>query len=160
MSATRTTNRRRRLGGARNGSRFGRFRRGRSRKGVLLSTELLFVLPILAGLLFAMVEFSMLLSAKQQLKSASRLACRVASLPAADPARLDHAVRRAAEKGLVRASLIENYELRFDPGQNTGDEVVAEVRVPMRAAAPNLLSVIGFNLKGRHLTARTVMRKE
>jgi len=159
MSATRT-NERRRPDDAYDGNRSGRSRRGRSRKGALLSTELLFVLPILAGLLFAMVEFSMLLSAKQQIKSASRLACRVASLPAADPVQLEHVVRGAAEQGLVRSSLIESYELRFDPGQNTGDEVVAEVRVPMRAAAPNLLSVVGFNLKGRHLTARTVMRKE
>ena len=131
-----------------------------SRKGALLSVELLFVLPILLGLILAMVEFSLLFSARQQVKTASQLACRVGTMPGSDPVQIERAVRQAAAKGLIRCSLVKSYELKFEPGRNTGDPVVVDVRVPMRAAAPNLLAMIGYDLNGRHLRSRTVMRKE
>ena len=53
-------------------------RRARRRAGVAL--ELLLVFPILLSLLLAMVQFSMLLAARQQLAGASREAARVEAL--------------------------------------------------------------------------------
>src|SRR5436305_6480467 len=52
-------------------------RRARRRAGV--AVELLLVFPILLSLLLAMVQFSMLLAARQQLAGASREAARVAA---------------------------------------------------------------------------------
>ena len=34
------------------------------------------------------------------------------------------------------------------------------VKVPMKAAAPDLLSFIGFGLRDREMSAQAVMRKE
>ena len=40
------------------------------------------------------------------------------------------------------------------------DPVTVEVRVPMDAAAPDLLRFFGFSLRNRMLLAKTTMRKE
>ena len=142
-------------------SRSGRSpRRLERRAGVIVSTELLFVLPVAIGLCLAIVEFCMLLSARQQVKTACQVACRVGTLPAADSVEQERAVRAAAEQALVSRRLIEAHELQFTPGRFAGDPVVVEIRLPMRAAAPDMLCLVGFGLKGRCLSGRTVMRKE
>jgi len=128
----------------------------RERKGALLSIELLFVIPILLGLIFAIVEFGLIWSANVQVKSASRLACRVATLPGAD---LDE-IREAARRGMAKPHLAQLLRLRVEGGEHTGDLVGVEVRVPMSAATPDFLSMIGFGLSGHELVGRTVMRKE
>lgn len=132
----------------------------RARKGAILSTELLLVLPVLIGVCLAVVEFAMLLSARQQVKTACQVACRVGTLPAANPSECEEAVRAAAKRALARKRLIEAHELEFTPGRFAGDDVVVEIRLPMRAAAPDMLCVVGFGLKGRCIVGRTVMRKE
>jgi len=137
-----------------------RRRRQRVRAGAILSLELLWVLPILVGIFFAIVEFSLLLSASHQVKLASRAACRVATLPAANRHEMEQAVRCAAERALAKRHLVEAYQLTICSGRHTGDPVVVEIRVPMCAAAPDVLTIVGFRLKGRELVARTVMRKE
>jgi hypothetical protein len=134
--------------------------RTRPRKGAIQTVELLLVLPILLGLLFAIIEFGLLLSANQRLKMASQLACRVGTLPADDPVEREQAIRRAAKGALGKPHLIRAHRLEFDAGRYTGDPVVVEIRLPMKAAAPDLLAVLGLGLKDRELLARTVMRKE
>ena len=137
-----------------------RRRRPAGRKGALLSAELLFAFPVLAGLLLGIIEFGMLLAAEQRVETACREACRVGSLPASDSHALGQAVRQAAEQALASASLVQTYTLSFQPGQYTGDPVMVQVSVPMRAAAPDLLLIVGFGLTGRQLNAQCVMRKE
>ena len=131
-----------------------------NRVGAILSIELLLVLPVLAAMCFGVAELSLLLMAMQRVQSASSAACRVATLPATDPVVLERAVRDAAARALAKASLVRTYEIRFQLGQYAGDPVVVEVRVPMKAAAPDLLKIVGFTLEGRQLVAQTVMRKQ
>jgi Flp pilus assembly protein TadG len=133
---------------------------GRSRAGAALTVEFLLVLPVVVGLMFAIIEFGMLLAAAQKVKTATDVACRVGTLPAASPDQLEAAVRQAATRALVSRRLAEAHELQFEPGQYSGDPVAVEIRVPMKAAAPDLLRMFGFGLKGRWLAARTVLRKE
>jgi hypothetical protein len=121
---------------------------------------LLLVLPILGALCFGIAELSLLLMGMQRVEAASSAACRVATLPASDPVVLEQAVRRAAAEALGKVSLVRAHEIQFELGQFPGDPVVVEVRVPMTAAAPDLLRVLGFSLQGRQLASRTVMRKE
>ena len=136
-------------------------RRCRSRRvGAVLSIELLLVFPVLAAMCFGVAELSLLLMGMQRVQSASSAACRVATLPASDPAVLEQAVREAAARALAKASLVRTYEIRFQLGQYAGDPVTVEVRVPMKAAAPDLLELVGFSLEGRQLVAQTVMRKQ
>jgi hypothetical protein len=147
----------------RNVSRHGRRRRragGRRRTGAILSVEMLLVFPVLFILLLAIIEFSLLWSGSHQVEAASATACRVATLPASDPVELEQFVRDAARQALVKPRLIAAHRVFYTPGQITGDPVIVAIQVPMRAAAPNLLALIGFNLQGRWLRAETVMRKE
>lgn len=136
-----------------------RWSRRRDRAGSLFSLELLLVLPIVAAVCFGVAEFSLLMMGLQRVEAASSAACRVGTLPASNSAHLEHAVREAAAQALTKSSLVHTHEIRFDLGQFPGDPVWVEVRVPMTAAAPDLLRVLGFSLEGRHLMARTVMRK-
>lgn len=133
-----------------------RLRTAPRRRGAILSMELVFVLPIVLGLLFAIIEFGMLWSAQQLAKEASAAGCRVATLPGAD----ELAVRHAVEQVLRKPHYVSSYQLRVFGGARTGDEVGVAVRLPMTAAAPDLLGILGFRLGGRNLTAETVMRKE
>lgn len=122
--------------------------------------ELVLALPIVLMLVFAVVEFSMLLQAENQLKVAAEVACRAGTLHYADEERADQAVREAAERALSPSRLGRRHDVKFFPGRHSGDEVAVEIHAPMSAAAPNLLAIIGFDLRGRSIVATTVMRKE
>jgi hypothetical protein len=128
--------------------------------GAILSVEMLLVFPVLFVLLLAIIEFSLLWSASHQVEAASATACRVATLPANDPVELEQSVCYAAQQALVKPRLIAAHRVLYTPGQITGDPVTVAIQVPMRAAAPNLLALIGFDLNGRWIRAETVMRKE
>jgi len=132
----------------------------RARRGALFSMELIIVLPIAVGIFFAIAEFSMLWLANQKIKSASQVACRVGTLPATDSLAQDQAVRQAAERVLRDKKLLDNYQLEFIPGAFSGDEVVVRIKLPMDAAAPDMLAFLGFSLSDRKITAHTVMRRE
>ena len=143
----------------------------RRRRGAVLSIELLVVLPILLVMLLAIVEFGFLWSANHRVHAASQMACRIATLPARDLDELQAEVRAATSRVLQRSALVAQHEVVLDfptapPGSAglttgySGEPVVAVVRVPMKAAAPDLLRMFGFGLAGRQLVGSTVMRKE
>jgi len=118
--------------------------------------ELLFVLPILFGLSLALIEFGMLWTSGQRVKEAATAGCRAASFRGAD----EVAVRRSVERSLGRKALITNYSLNVQKNAPFNDEVAVTVRVPMKAAAPDLLGFIGFGLGNRDVVAQTTMRLE
>lgn len=128
--------------------------------------ELLLALPVLGVLLLGLVEVSFLLSAQNQLQVACHQACRAGTQPTPGPtahawqALLRQEVHAAADRVLHKPHLRKAKELRFEPGLHTGDPVRVQMRLPMSAAAPDLLAPFGFRLKGRHLYAECVMRKE
>ena len=88
----------------------------------------------------------------QRVQAASSAACRVGTLPAGDVAAQQAAMQNAAAKALATTSLVQAFQLQSQLGSSTGDPVVVEVRVPMTAAAPDLLRVLGFSLQGRQLS--------
>lgn len=130
------------------------------RAGMVHAVELLVALPVLMVVAVAILEFSLLWSANMRVKEASRAAARIASLPAANTAELEQAATRAAVLALADARLAKELRLHIEPGAHTGDAVLAEVVIPMQAAAPDLLDFFGFSLRDRLLVAQTVMRKE
>lgn len=131
-----------------------------SRSGSIQAIELTIALPLLMLVAVAIVEFSLLWSANLRVKEASRAAARVASLPADNLAELRAAASQAATLALNDRRLVEQFDLRLTPGAYTGDPVVVEITVPMKAASPDLLDVVGFSLRERVLRGQTVMRKE
>ena len=126
------------------------------RKGALLSVEMVLVLPIVIAMFMALVEFSLLWSANQRVKEASLAGCRVASFVGSNIP----AIQQAVEVSLYKQSLINHYKVDVDGGTQTGDPIAITVRVPMKAASPDLLQLFGFSLSGRHLISQTIMRRE
>jgi len=126
----------------------------------LLSVELLFVFPLLLLVVFTIIELGFLWSANLRVKAASQAACRVATLPTESMEEMKLAVERIAAQSLGSAKLARHSQVRVKAAEYSGGPVVVEVRLPMLAAAPDLLAVFGFQLDGRELVGRTVMRKE
>jgi hypothetical protein len=134
--------------------------RGQKRRGALLSYELVFIAPVVIALVLALVEFGLLFAAAHKVQLATASACRVATRPCPSLTVLDKAVRITADQALMDKRLVAAHTLKFQPGAHTGDPVVVEVRVPMSAASPDMLSIVGYSLRGRYLTSRVVMSKE
>ena len=138
----------------------------KTRRGAILSMEMLFVLPVFVVLLLGLVEVAFLLSAQNQLQVACHQACRAGTQPTPGPLaqswqeQIRQEVYDAADRVLHKPQLRKTKELKFEPGLHTGDPVRVKMRLPMSAAAPDLLAVFGFRLKGRYLYAECVMRKE
>ncbi len=121
----------------------------------ILTMELVMTLPILAIVLFALFEFSLLFFARGQVVEATRAGGRMACLPGCGCETVEHTVRQSLSPRLRNAAQIE-----VEPGEHSGDWVRVAVRVPMQAASPNLLWPVGFSLNGRNLFAETWMVKE
>jgi TadE-like protein len=129
------------------------------RTGSLL-VELLLVLPILLVFLLGMIEFSLLLLARQQLETASREAARVAAL-GGDDAEVEHMARRVLGAGRLGGAEVR--AILFDAaGQPlpSGEPIEVDVILPANAAVPDLLACIGFSIRDEQIIAHTVLRKQ
>jgi hypothetical protein len=132
----------------------------KTRKGAVLSLELLLLFPVLWVVCFGFVEFSLLLIGMQRVQAASNAACRMGTLPTTDLEAQQTAMNDAAKAALGRPTMVASYQMQSQVGQYSGDPVQVEISVPMTSAAPNLLLIVGFNLEGRQLVARTEMCKQ
>jgi len=121
----------------------------------MMTMELLLTLPILFVLLLGIFEFSFLMYARSDVVQASRAGARLASLNGVESEDIQYEVGRALA-GKFRST----YQVQTTLGTYPGDEVIVTVRVPMTAAAPNLLWPLGYNIRGRDLMAETRMVKE
>jgi hypothetical protein len=135
-------------------------RRQTSRSGAVFSLELLLVMPLLLMVCLGLVELSLLLMGVQRVQAASNAACRVGTLPASDLVLQQQAMKNAAAGALGTAGLAATYEMKAQIGLHAGDPVLVEVSAPMTAAAPDLLKIVGFSLRGRQLVSRTQMCKQ
>lgn len=122
-----------------------------------LAVELLLALPVLLAVLLATVEFSVFLSARQQVTSAAREAARVAALGgSADDVQTSVARFLGPNVANIQSMLTDG---NGDP-LPVGDPVTVVVTVPTFKMVPELLGFIGFSLRGTEISARAVMRKE
>lgn len=118
--------------------------------------ELILVLPIALAMIFASIEVGMIWSAGQRVNEAAAAGGRTASFRGADLT----AVRRSVEGRLARQSMIDACTIDVLPATPENPEICVTVSVPMRSAAPDLLSFVGFSLGDRKLVSQMIMRKE
>jgi Flp pilus assembly protein TadG len=124
------------------------------RGGALLTTELLFFLPILLVLGLALVEFVTLIAAETRLNAASREGARAAALGGNNGDVLG-AINRILGDNL--SSQIQ-FDVTYPDGNaNTGDPVQVIVTVPAALMAPNWLKVAGFDLSQITLAGQATM---
>jgi Flp pilus assembly protein TadG len=132
----------------------GKVRATRSRAGAILSTELLFLLPILLVIVLAVVEFAFLLTAETRLTAATREGARVAAL-GGNSGDVLGAINLILGNNL--SSQIQ-FEVDYPNGSsNTGDPVQVVVTVPATVMVPNWLRVAGFDLSQTTLASQTTM---
>ena len=120
-----------------------------------LTMELAFTLPVFMVVLFALFEFSLLFAARSSVVQAGRVGARKATLQGVKTEEIETVVR-----SVLRPRMRTSAEIVIEPGRYSGDVVTVSVTVPMSKAAPNLLWLIGYDLRGRQLTATTRMVKE
>jgi Flp pilus assembly protein TadG len=130
------------------------------RRGVM-ALELLFVLPLVLGVLLATVEFSMLLVAQQQLIISSREGARVAA-QGGNQDDVQSAVLVFLGQGSLSQATITAMLTDPTTGQPlpSGSPVSVTVSLPATQAVPDLLAMLGYSISNETLTAMTVMRKE
>jgi hypothetical protein len=133
-----------------------RGRRLPRRKGALLSSELLLVVPVVAALLFGIVEISCLVSTFNNLKHASCIGARVGSVT---PGQCHDSVTATVQQVLDNPELIEEVKIVYDDSGEPGEICRVTLQLPMSEAAPDLLGVLGVKLTGT-MEASTAMRKE
>lgn len=119
--------------------------------------ELLLVLPILMAVVLGMIQFSLLISARQQVTGAAREAGRVAALGGSN-ADIQATVDRffGAPVAKVQTAIADGNGDPILPG----DPVTVVVRVRTSSLVPELLGFIGFSMRNQELVARAVLRKE
>ncbi len=125
-----------------------------TRRGIL-TMEFVMVMPILAVVLFALFEFSLLFSARTSVVEACRTGARLATVPGVQPYEIEAEVRR-----VLPTRLSQQCQVRTIVGENAGDPVSVVIQVPMQAASPDLLWPIGFGLKGQFFQSESRMLKE
>lgn len=125
-----------------------------------VSLELIFALPILIGLVLAVIQFSMLSAAQHELAQACREGCRMAALHYSEK-EIRKGVRDYLGKGRLQCAEIQvEIEDRHGEPICSGRPVAVRMRIPKGQAVPNLLAFLGFGFGEEMLSAQSVMRKE
>lgn len=117
--------------------------------------ELVLVLPIFMLVLFSIVEFSMLSTARTRLTDAARHGARMLCI--SDRSHDD--VRKEVQK-LLGSQLSRQAVIEIHDSNKPGDIVNVLVRIPMANASPDLLWMTGFSVRNRHLGAEAPMARE
>ena len=125
------------------------------RRGAILSMELVLILPIFLLLIFAIVEFSMLMSAHTRVANAAQSGARLMSLRGASAEEV-----REQVNSLLGAALSRNCLIDVQPASHAGDIGRVSVRVPMQNASPDLLWIAGYSLTTRSIVADAPMVME
>ncbi|HRA86858.1 MAG TPA: TadE/TadG family type IV pilus assembly protein [Planctomycetaceae bacterium] len=130
-----------------------------ARKGVILSMELVLVLPIFLVLIFSIVEFSMLMSAQTRVANAAQNGARMLSICGVPSASAEAEVKARVEQ-LLGPSLAYECVVTIEPGAYASDLGHVRVQVPMQNACPDLLWMTGFSVSQRTITCDAAMAME
>lgn len=126
-----------------------------TKRAGLFSVELIFVLPILFLVVFAVVEFSLVLSAERKLAEVSGVVARTGSLGGTDDEM--KAVMNSALGPKWSANALLNVLPTKPEDRIQGTTLEVTVSLPARYAGPNLLRSLGLDLTAATLVGRTVI---
>jgi hypothetical protein len=126
-----------------------------SRRGAILSMELVLILPIFLLLIFSIVEFSMLMSAHTRVANAAQSGSRLMSISGASENEVKEKVA-----SLLGPVLAENCQIQVEAAEHAGEIGRVTVHVPMKNASPDLLWIVGFDLESRSIDVDAPMVME
>jgi len=130
------------------------------RRGAVL-VELVLVLPIFVILLTAMIEFCLLLTARQELLTASREGARIASHGAPNE-EVRERVRHILGDGRLGTAEVNIRHFAEDSllPNAPRDRVQVVVQIPTTRVVPDFLGLVGISFAEDELIAGTVMSME
>jgi hypothetical protein len=132
----------------------------RTRRGTII-VELLLVAPIFLVLLTAMIEFGIILTARQELLTASREGCRVASHGATNDEIRAAVLEVLGDSRLAQAEVnIKHFEEDHCLPNAPRDRVRVVVHIPTTRVVPDVLGLVGISFAEDELAAGTVMSME
>lgn len=117
--------------------------------------ELVLVLPIFMLVLFSIIEFSMLSTARTRVTDAARHGSRMLCI-----SDRSHDEVRVEVRKLLGSTLSRQAEIDIHDSRTPGDVVNVHVRIPMSNASPDLLWMAGFSVRNRYLGAEAPMVRE
>jgi Flp pilus assembly protein TadG len=126
-----------------------------NRRGVILTMELVLVLPVFLILIFAVVEFSLLMSARIRMGDAARNGSRRMCVSGAAPDTVNRIVRESLGPQLASCC-----EIQLQTAAAAGEIGNVQIRIPMNLVSPDLLWMTGFGLSNRYLQADAPMVTE
>jgi hypothetical protein len=134
---------------------------GRDKRRGYLAVELLLVLPILVALFLGMMQYSLILAARQSLLAASREGARVAAHGGTQE-EVCATCRRVLGKGSLGAANVKIRSVFEDPQHpNDGhDRVEVCISIPTTCVVPDMLRWIGISFRNQDMVAGAVMLKE
>ena len=145
-----------------------RTQRGR-RRGILMTAELLFVVPVLMMLMLGVIQYHMMIETRIELLNDSRAGARgavsggFANKPQVED-EVKALVRRALGDGrLSKAAKVHvTWSQDLPPDKTAGepDWVQVAVEVRARSVIPDVLGWLGFALGNKKLVAATTMKQE
>jgi Flp pilus assembly protein TadG len=127
----------------------------RTRRGAILTTELVLVLPIFLLLFCAILEFTFLATARTRITDADHAATRQLFL---SDASVDQVSANVA--GLLGSNLAHNASINVTPSALAGDLVNVRVLGPKQNATPDLPWMTGFSVRNRTLSVDAPMIRE
>ncbi len=130
------------------------------RTAALLTTEMLFVLPIFGVLLAGMVELGLLVQGHNVVQLAAIEGARAASLHYPHTDQRDQAILAAVHQVLGKQQWKDAAVVLFAGNHVSGEPVTVIVQLPMSQVAPDLLGPLGISIQGRLLVAQATMTKQ
>ncbi len=121
--------------------------------------ELVLVLPIFLMLIFSIVEFSMLMSARTRVVNAANSGARMMSMCGGSSVEVEAEVHERVTT-LLGSALARNCHILVQPAKHAGEIGHVTVNVPMKNASPDLLWLVGFSLKDRSIDTDATMVME
>ena len=129
-----------------------------SKRSGIFAAELIFVLPILMLVVFALVEMSLILAAERKLSEVSGVVARTGSLGGTDADMTAVMKSALGGAGTMWADHAHHAVTPTKPeDRHPGTPLTVVVTLPARYVGPNLLRSIGSDLAGATLVGRTVI---
>lgn len=131
----------------------------RTRRGGF-SLETLLLIPVLLGVVLAVVEFGMYLANQSLVESASAQAVRIAARGGSEKDITRTVERILGKHRFSRADVFVTSANADGSAVDTGDPIEIRIEILARDVVPDLLVFVGFGLGDRKLTGRAVFMKE
>lgn len=130
-----------------------------TRRRGISAVEVMLVLPILLLVLLAAIQFSETLTLEDRMAEASRQGARVAAT-GGDETAIRNAIQNVIGTSIYNQSTVTIGYVNTNDGVAGHVSVQVTVSVPAKNAAPNYLSIIGFDNSNDSIVGQTVMRME